>query len=138
MICTDLVQIGKFGTCVAVRLIDYEPGLIHALFIHDSNNLELSQNDLYDPYERREFLIAVRLNKIPFELRNRPKKVKVIIGCIDHLEEVVEALIEIFPKSKITLCVPFKEALGVVRNHPNVKTFIQRKYGISIKSFSVI
>ena len=132
MICTDLIEIKKSGTCVAVRLIDYDPGFTHALLIHDSNNLELSQNNLYDPYERREFLIAVRLNKIPFEQRNNPKKVKVIIGCIDHLEEIVEALIEVFPRSKLTLCVPFKEALGVVRNHSNVKTFTQRKYGIAL------
>lgn len=131
MICTDLIQIKKYGTCVAVRLIDYEPGLTHALFIHDSNNLELSQNDLYDPYERREFLIAVRLNKIPFELRNRPKKVKVIIGCIDHLELVVEALVNAFPKSKITLCIPFKDALRVVKDYPQVKTLTQRRIGIS-------
>ena len=132
MICTDLIEIKKSGTCVAVRLIDYEPGFTHALFIHDSNNLELSQNNLYDPYERREFLIAVRLNKIPFEQRNNPKKIKVIIGCIDHLEEVVEALIEVFPRSQITLCIKFKDAIKTLKSHPAVKTLTQKMIGLKL------
>lgn len=131
MICTDLIQIKKSDICAAVTLIDYIPGFSHAFFFYEASNNESSQNNLYDPYERREFLLAVRLNKIPFDLRSNKEKVKVIIGCIDHLEDVVEVLVEIFPRSKLTLCIPFKEALGVVRNHPNVKTFIQRKYGIS-------
>ena len=133
MICTDLIQIKKYGTCVAIRLIDYEPGFAHGLFAYESNNSKLAKNILYDPLERREFLVAERLNKIPLELRKNQKKVKVITGCIESLEVAVEALIEIFPKSKITLCVPLKEALRVVRDHPNVKTFIQRKYGISFR-----
>lgn len=131
MICTDLIQIKKYGTCVAIRLIDYEPGFTHGLFAYESNNSELAKNTLYDPLERREFLVAERLNKIPFELRKNQKKVKVIIDCLDHLELVVEALVNAFPKSKITLCIPFKDALRVVKDYPQVKTLTQRRIGIS-------
>lgn len=73
----------------------------------------------------------MRSSQIPDELRENMNKVKVIIDCLDHLELIVGTLINAFPKSKITLFIPFKNALRVVRDYPQVKTLTQRRIGIS-------
>lgn len=130
MIQTALIPIRKRSVCASVTLIDYEPGCNHALFIFEAQKHLFFQLDIFDIDERREFLVALRSKQIPDKLQENRNKVKVIIDCLDHLELVVEALINAFPKSKITLCIPFKDALRVIKDYPQAKTLTQRKCGM--------
>ncbi len=131
MINSALIPIRKKGKCASVTLIDYEPGFSHALFIFEDQEHPFFELDVSDKDEKREFLVALRPNQIPDKLQENRNKVKVIIDCLDHLELVVEVLVNAFLKSKITLCIPFKDALRVVRDYPQVKTLTQRRIGIS-------
>ena len=115
----------------SVTLIDYEPRYSHALFIFEAQKDPFFQLDIFDKDERREFLVTLEPKQIPEKLQENRNKVKVIIDCLDHLELIVETLVYAFPKSKITLYIPFKDALRVVRDYPQAKTLTQRKYGIS-------
>lgn len=131
MIQTALIPIRKRSVCASVTLIDYEPRCNHALFIFETQEHQFFQPDTFDKNEKREFLVALEPNQIPDKLQENRNKVKVIIDCLDHLELVVEALVNAFPESKITLCIPFKDALRVVKDYPQAKTFTQRRIGIS-------
>lgn len=131
MIQTALIPIRKRSACASVTLIDYEPGCNHALFIFEAQKHPFFQLDIFDKNEKREFLVALEPNQIPDKLQENRNKVKVIINCLDHLELVVEVLVNTFSKSKITLCIPFKDALRVVKDYPQVKTLTQRRIGIS-------
>lgn len=131
MIQTALIPIRKRSICASVTLIDYDLGCNHALFIFEAQEHPFCQLDIFDKDEKREFLVALRPSQIPDKLQENRNKVKVIIDCLDHLELVVEALVNAFPKSKTTLCIPFKDALRVVKDYPQVKTLTQRRIGIS-------
>lgn len=131
MIQTALIPIRKRSVCASVTLIDYEPKCNHALFIFETQEHQFFQPDTFDKNEKREFLVALEPNQIPEKLRENINKVKVIIDCLDHLELIVGSLIKVFPRSKLTLCLPFKEAIRVVRDYPQAKTLTQRRIGIS-------
>lgn len=133
MIQTTLIPIRKRSACASATLINYGPGYNHALFIFEAQKHPFFQLDIFDKDEKREFLVALRPSQIPDKLQKNRNKVKVIIDCLDHLELVVETLVNAFPKSKITLCIPFKDALRVVKDYPQAKTFTQRRIGISFK-----